>query len=208
MDHHRNSAAENRDDRIRELLDEEFRSRGRFSELEKHSGIPLNRWKNFVYKKQKASAEMIDFVCKRYPEEEEWVLTGKVHPDQQSFPFLAAVPKKWKGQTVGDRLSWVIKEWAAPKGEQLFEYLEEKSDAKIKANEWAQVILGTQEPSMKMIELVATYRPHFFEWIIRGRVSRTPQVDPTDKNSVDNWVAHEKQEQQAFIESFSARVKK
>lgn len=208
MERHKWSKAENIDDRIRELLDVEFGGRGRFGKLEELSGIPLNRWKNFVYKRQKASPEMIDFICKKCPEETVWIRTGKPHPDQKAFPFLAAVPVKWKDQTVGDRLTWAIKEWASPKGEQLFQYLEEKSNDEIEANAWAQVILGAQEPTIKMIELVATYRPHFLEWIIRGRVSGALQVDPTDKKSIDKWVQHDKQELDEFFAALAATAKK
>ncbi|HZX31560.1 MAG TPA: hypothetical protein VFF03_09430 [Rhodocyclaceae bacterium] len=175
------------DQRAKELIDEFFGGRGRFAELEKQSGIPLNRWKNFVYGKQRASQEMIDFLCKSYPEESDWLQTGAEHPDQASFPFLAAVPKKWEGQTMGDRLAWVIKEWASPRGAELFQYLENRSRGKVTADEWAQLMLGTRQPTLEMVLLVVQNRPQFLEWVIRGRVSGDYQVDPTDRHSVEEW---------------------
>lgn len=173
--------------RLKNLVERRFPKRGRFGELEGISGIGLNRWKNFYYGKQDATQEMLQFWCNKYPNDSEWLLSGVKAPSQQAFPFAASVPKKWEGQTVGDRLNWVISEWASPSGEQLFAYLEEKSDGTIAAAEWAQVIMRTKPPTLEMVSLVTQYRPHFTEWIIHGGVGTSLQVDPTDANSIERW---------------------
>lgn len=173
--------------RLKSLVDRTFPRRGRFGELETVSGIGLNRWKNFYYGKQEATQEMLGFWCKKYPNDSEWLLTGVEAPDQKEFPFLNRVPKNWEGQTVADRLNWVITEWASPVGEQLFAYLEEKSRGSIPAAEWAQVILQTKPPTVEMISLVTDQRPHFTEWVLRGNVSHNMQVNPTDADSIDRW---------------------
>jgi len=206
MKRRKSQSPEALDERAKLLIDEKFPGRGRFGELEKYSKIPLNRWKNFVYGKQKASQEIVDFLCNTYPEEAEWLRTGIEHPEQENFPFFAAVPRKWEGQSIGDRLAWAIKEWASPSGEKLFQYLEEKTNGAIKANDWAQVMLGTQQPTIAMILLVTTYRPHFFEWIIRGRVGFGRQVDPTSKQSIDMWIQGQKEEWQAITQAMKKAV--
>lgn len=173
--------------RLRELISATFPSRGRFSALQDASGISANRWKNFYYKKQEAAADMVDFWCKKYPNEQTWLLTGVAAPNQADFPFSAPIPRAWEGQTIGDRLNWVIKEWAAPTGEQLFSYLEEKSRGRIAASEWSRVVLRLSEPTIEMVQLVCDFRPRFTEWVVLGRVSHEPAVNPTDHVSVEKW---------------------
>lgn len=173
--------------RLRELIEVTFPTRGRFSALEDASGITASRWKNFYYKKQEAAADMVDFWCKKYPMEQNWLLTGIAAPNQADFPFSAPVPRAWEGQTIGDRLNWVIREWASPSGEQLFSYLEAKSQGRIAASEWSKVVLRLAEPTLEMVQLVCEFRPRFTEWVVLGRVAYEPSVDPTDQASVEKW---------------------
>lgn len=185
--------------RLKTLVERRFPKRGRFGELEAISGIGLNRWKNFYYGKQDATQEMLQFWCSKYPNDSDWLLSGVEAPSQKEFPFTARVPKKWEGQTVGDRLNWVISEWAFPSGEQLFAYLEEKSGQTIAAAEWAQVIMRTKPPTLEMVGLVARYRPHFTEWVIRGAVGKNLQVDPTDADSIERWKEMEEKLYAEFV---------
>lgn len=173
-------------ERLKGLIEHRYPSRGRFGELESVSGINANRWKNFFYRKQEATQEMVLFWCKKYPDNADWLLTGIEAPEQKSFPFAARVPKRWEGQTVADRLNWVITEWAAPSGEQLFNYLEEKSGGRIPASDWARVVLRADQPTVDMIAVVSEYRPYFTEWVITGGVSKM-QVDPSDRDSIECW---------------------
>ena len=150
------------------------------------SQISENKWKNFYYRKQEATQELVYFWKEKYPEEADWLQSGVESPDQEGYPFLTRVAQKFNGQTVGDRLNWAIAEWASPSGEKLFRYLSEKNPM-ISADEWSRVILRTAEPTIEMIAVVANFRPHFTEWIIRGTVTSDMQVDPTDKESVAAW---------------------
>lgn len=173
--------------RLRDLIEATFPTRGRFRALEEASGLSASRWKNFFYRKQEAAADMVDFWCKKYPMEQQWLLTGIDAPNQAEFPFCAPVPRAWEGQTIGDRLNWVIREWASPSGEQLFSYLEAKSQGRIPASEWSRVVLRLAEPTLEMVQLVCEFRPRFTEWIVLGHVGREPPVDPTDQASVEKW---------------------
>jgi hypothetical protein len=172
-------------ERLRDLITERYPARGRFTVLGQVSEINANRWKNFYYRKQEAAADMVGFWCKKYPMDERWLTTGTRAPAQDGYPFAAPVPTKWEGQTIGDRLIWIIKEWASPRAEQLFAYLEEKSGGQISAAEWSRVILRLEEPSLQMVQLVCKARPIFTQWLILGWASKSGGVDPTDEESVD-----------------------
>lgn len=176
-------------ERLRELIRHEYGSRGRFSLLEQASGLPATRWKNFYYGKQSASPEMIEFARRRHPERETWLITGERIPPNEGLAFSGDGPRKAEVETIRDRLNWVIREWAAPRGEHLFDYLEEKSGGTIKAGEWAQVILGRSEPSLAMFAVVAQRMPEFLQWVLLGSAAGdgVPQVDPTDEESVKAW---------------------
>lgn len=171
--------------RLRTLLSEQLGSRGKFAWLESLSNIPAHRWKNFAYGKQAASPEMVAFAEAQFPEWAIWLQTGNLLPEQKDYPFAAPVPTHLaKDGTIAMRLAWVVHEFASPRGEALFEYLEQRSRGQIKADKWAAVILNNQTPTLDMILLVADARPHFFEWICRGRIGYPLQVDPLDKDSV------------------------
>lgn len=193
-------------ERLRELIEQKYPRRGRFGELELVSEINASKWKNFYYRKQGATQEMLQFWCKKYTVEADWLLTGIRPPEQDDFPFGALVPKRWDGQTVGDRLNWVISEWASPQGEMLFKYLEQKSFGEIHAADWAQLVLKTAPPSIEMITLVCEMRPHFTEWIIRGTTSGSLQVDPTDRESVAKWTRAKREIWDALSDTLSTSV--
>lgn len=176
-------------ERLRSLIDDKYPSRGRFTVLAEVSGISAARWKNFYYRKQDATPDMLDFWCRSYPMEKVWLTTGIDQSAKEGFPFAAPVPHDWEGQTVGDRLNWVIKEWASPSGEHLFRYLEGKSGGRIPAADWSKVVLRMEEPTIEMIRLVCSYRPRFTEWVMLGSVSGEPAVDPTDLSSIEKWKA-------------------
>lgn len=174
-------------ERLRALIAERFPERGRFGVLERLSSVNANRWKNFYYRKQEAAADMVEFWCKKYPMDERWVLTGIRAPSQSEYPFAAPVPTTWEGQTIGDRLVWVVKEWASPRADQLFAYLEEKSQGRITAAEWSRVVLRLEEPSLPMVELVCRARPIFTQWVLLGYAGKNPGVDPTNQESVEMY---------------------
>jgi len=48
-------------ERLRTFVQNRFNSRGKFTELESLSGISASKWKNFLYKKQEATQELLEF---------------------------------------------------------------------------------------------------------------------------------------------------
>lgn len=175
-------------ERLRQLVGGAFGSRGRFELLERASSIPAGRWKNFYYRKQSASPEMLAFARQQWPESEDWLSTGESSPRQGQFPFSAKVPRKLETETVRDRLNWVIREWASPRGENLFDYLAQRSRGAVAAADWAKVVLGVAEPTLEMLTVVCQARPMFTCWVLLGHTSGELQVDPTNDDSVKAWV--------------------
>lgn len=174
--------------RLRGCVEKRFPQRGRFRELEEVSSISASRWKNFFYGRTLASQEMIDFWCNKFPDECDILLHGVENSIEGEAPFGGvATLKERPNRTIAERLTWVIFEWASPSGDQLFSYLEEKSQGEISADDWKQVIIHAAPPSAAMVAVVGEYRPHFIEWIIRGATTGDGQVDPTDKQSILEW---------------------
>lgn len=174
--------------RLRGRIERRFSQRGRFRELEEASTISASRWKNFFYGRTEAAKEMVDFWCSKFPDECDFLLHGVSNNlEIEDFFESVTVLKDRPSRTIAERLTWVIFEWASPSGEQLFSYLEEKSNGTIPAEDWKQVINNAAPPSAAMVEVVGDYRPHFIEWIIRGVTSGSGQVDPTDKQSIHQW---------------------
>ncbi|MFJ9450271.1 hypothetical protein [Herbaspirillum sp. NPDC101397] len=189
-------------ERLRDQIVRRFGERGKFRLLEEASGINESKWKNLYYRKQEATAEIIDFWCRRYPEDEVWLKTGKAQPREADYPFLAPVATTWEGQTITDRLNWVITEWASPVGEDLMKYLEEKSGKKISASQWSKVIMRLEEPTLEMVKVVCEARPLFTQWVLLGKVPSPMQVDPSDEQSVAEWAKKEKKSWKTFEKWF------
>ncbi len=176
-------------ERLREAIQEELSSRGKFTYLANKSEIPASNWKNFYYKRQEATEEMINFWINNYPDWEYYLFTGNSgFMKEQKAIFGITEPDKDQCKTLRDRLNWVIREWASPRGEKLFKYLQEKSGGSISAKEWADVILDIADPTIEMLQIVLSYRPHFSEWVLLGRRSHElRQVDPSDKAILHQW---------------------
>jgi hypothetical protein len=176
-------------ERLRELIQLRFGDRGRFRSLEEASGIPEWKWKNFFYRRQEAGKDQVSFWVETYPEDEPWLVRGIHTPGREEFPFNAEPPVARQDQTIGDRLNWVIEEFAAPRGEQLFTYLAGRYGRGITTEDWRTVILRKAQPTLEMVALVCSDRPMFTEWVLLGRASPVA-VDPTDKASVERWKSH------------------
>ena len=174
-------------ERLRTLITRKFSDRGRFRLLEEASGIGASKWKNFFYKKQEATPELVNFWSQKFPDDEVWLRTGVESPNKDGFPFLAEPPRWWEGQTIGDRLNWVIAEWASPKNDSLFSYLEDRSAGQIEAEEWKKVILRLKEPTAEMVQVVCSARPMFTMWVLLGTVVATLNVDPTSAESINEY---------------------
>lgn len=176
-------------ERLRELVTQRFQSRGRFNKLESVSGIGATKWKNFFYRKQEASQELLRYWCINFPDSENWLLTGVTSSDINGYPFGAPAPtlNGLVKLSVADRLIWAITEFASPQGTELFEYLATRSRGTVTSTEWSSMIQKTSEPTLKMVGFICELRPYFTEWIITGHTSRMPQVDPTDSLSIKKW---------------------
>lgn len=186
-------------DRARQLIDDQVGDRGRFALLEEMSGINVGQWKNFYYKRQLINEKMLSFLVQKFPHDKIWLLTGNKAPEQSEYPFDAPIPKESDCQTVGQRLNWVIRECASPKGKMLFEYLQGRYKT-ISADEWAQVVLGVTEPTLNMVVAICRDQPHFIEWVLLGHAGAT-QVDPSNKMSVDAWKAKKDRDFQELAKS-------
>lgn len=167
------------DIRLRELIEKRFPGRSRFTRLEASSRIPQGKWKNFFYRKQSATQSMLAWWPESFPEDWQYLMLGTIRPSQKNFPFNAPVPDASKMQSVGNRMRWVIVEWCGDKEAKIFEFLEQSSEGRVTASEWARCILGTQQPTLAMLEVVCNARPIFGQWVIRGTVSNdVEQCDP------------------------------
>lgn len=173
-------------ERLRELIQNRYGDRGRFRLLHEASGIPEWKWKNFFYRRQEAGQDQIEFWITTYPEEETWLLTGTHPPDRESFPFSGEPPIAREDSTVGDRLRWVIEEFASPRGEALFRYLAGRYRVNA-AEDWEAMMLRKTEPTLTMVQSVCQDRPLFAQWVLLGH-AYTISVDPTDKTSIQRWI--------------------
>lgn len=175
--------------RLRELIDERFQTRGRFSALELASGISTSKWKNFYYGKQEATQALLQFWCQKFPETENWLLKGAWGAEFDRYPFNYPAPITSKSDvlSLADRLIWVINEWAGTHAAQLYKYLSQSTNEEITADEWEKMIHRDVEPTLQMIELVCKFRPYFTEWIVTGATGAFPQADPTDSRSIKIW---------------------
>jgi hypothetical protein len=130
---------------------------------------------------------MIEFWCKNFPGDEDWLRTGANILNGEDNPFSVEIPAWQQRQTLRDRLNWVISEWCSQAGTRLFQFLESKSDGKINGREWFDMILGAKPPTADMIEFVCSKRPHFTCWVICG--AKYPmQVSPENEDSIRAWL--------------------
>lgn len=174
-------------ERLLEQVKNNYPERGKFGLLEEMTGVPSDRWKNFWYGKQSATEEMLKGWLKAHPDDESWIRHGKIAPHQSEWCFGTPIPQDRDMRTIGDRLNWVIKEWASPVGQRLFSYLAEKSNGKVSADEWAKVVMGLAQPSAEMVSIVCSRRLMFVDWVLFGTANSSDQVDPTDQESVQQW---------------------
>jgi len=177
-----------------------FGDRGRFTLLEEASGIAANRWKNLYYGKQAATAEQLNFWTATYPEDEIWILTGK--EDDGGYLFGTPTESAMGRDSVGDRLNWVIEEFASPRGNDLIDYLTDRYGSTITRAEWKKLLLRQAEPTMEMVELICRERPHFAAWVVLGFAPHL-SVDPTNEESIKAWKKQRIDELEALLSGIS-----
>lgn len=174
-------------ERLVRRIEERFGHRGKFALLEEASGIAATRWKNLFYGKQAATDEQLQYWISSFPEDEVWLLTGA--GDHSGFPFGTSIESALGRGTVGQRLNWVIEEFASPRGYDLIDYLSRRFGpdvAHVSTEDWKGLVLRKTEPSLEMVSLVCKERPHFAAWVLLGYVPKI-SVDPTDESSVKAW---------------------
>jgi hypothetical protein len=73
---------ENLDERMRRVVDSKIPNIQKFRELQRISNdtIAANNWKNWYHGKQRPTVQMIEFVCKKYPEMAFWISVGVLPP--------------------------------------------------------------------------------------------------------------------------------
>lgn len=192
-------------ERLRDWIKNHYPQRGKFTQLQKDSQIPAQRWKDLYYGRQYATAEMTEFLKSISTSDAIWVLSGVYPPKQESYPFLTAPPTDHESENLTMRLIWVIKEWTSPRGADLFNYLGEKFDQRISPQQWADVILGKSEPTVEMVELVCRERAHLAVWIVGGSTCcATNQVDPTNEESIKSW----QEDSLSLLENLTKEIKK
>jgi hypothetical protein len=63
-------------DRMRMIIDACISGRSKFSQLEKITNLPEDAWKSFYYSKQRPNQDMIESLCKTWPQYAFWLGTG------------------------------------------------------------------------------------------------------------------------------------
>lgn len=67
------SARSDLNDRLRKLITLRYPVRGKFRALGEESGIASDRWKNFFYRKQDATKEMLSAWLVQYPSDKDFI---------------------------------------------------------------------------------------------------------------------------------------
>ena len=167
---------------LRQLIANTFKNRGRFSELESISGISASSWKNYYYERQEATQAMVNFWCSFQPESSSFLLSKITTNSDAPWPPITSTEL-----SLAERLNWVIQVYCPNNADHLFEYLSKRSRGDITAEDWEKMIHKTIEPTLGMVIVICQMIPYFTEWIIRGYVNSMPQVDPTNKRTVDEY---------------------
>ena len=141
-------------DKLRELVNQKFQTRGRFKELESLSGIGASKWKNFLYKKQEATQELINFWADTYQDYD--------FPISQNadFSFYAA------DREVSERLRTFVEKRFQTRGR--FTLLESVSG--IKANKWKNFYYGKQLASQELLQFWFKKFPDTQNWILTDNI--------------------------------------
>jgi hypothetical protein len=177
-------------ERLRTWIDDNYSGWGRLARLAEDSLIRAYRWRDLCAGRQFAAPDMLEFVRTISTADANWIETGVRAPVEEGYPFLTNPPTAQDRASLADRLNWVIREWAGPRGIKLYAYLESRYKKRISADDWASMILGASQPTAEMVELVCSERRYFTEWVVTGSASRNSspgQVDPCDADSIAAW---------------------
>ena len=103
------------DERIFEVIDVKLGRKKIYEVLERSSGISRASWKNAAYKKQRATSEMIEFVCKQWPEYCYWIGTGA--KPYQDIEHTTAQEERFKRYSFHDVIRKEPLEWTSDEEE-------------------------------------------------------------------------------------------
>ena len=129
-------------DRMLVVIQAKTESKRRFKEMEELTGIPSDRWSAFSLGRQRPTAEMIEAVCKAWPQYAFWISLGITDPENghvapttiDSFcPIVRGIEQEFATAEFKYLLSWLERE---PKEkEELLLRRREIEDSVLKARE-------------------------------------------------------------------------
>lgn len=104
--------------RVREVIEQRTKEKGRVKELERLTGISASSWKNFLNGQQKATIAMVEKISQTFPEVAFWIATGI------SDDHYGHVTPKWsstfhyKGRSSSSTVKYFQEELIPPSKEQ------------------------------------------------------------------------------------------
>lgn len=139
-------------ERLRGFISERFQARGRFSALESASGISASKWKNFFYKSQEATQELLLFWLKKFPDD-------SIYQNGNQYINLFPLSKE-----VSSRLRELIDERFQARGR--FISLELASG--VGASKWKNFYYGKQEATQALLQFWCQKFPESENWLVNG----------------------------------------
>lgn len=80
-------------ERIKEVLEFKLGRKGKVVAVERLSGINYSSWQSMLYGRQRATSEMIEFVCRQWPECAYWIATGTLPEEGLEHKRVSGVSK-------------------------------------------------------------------------------------------------------------------
>jgi hypothetical protein len=139
-------------ERLRGFISQRFQARGRFSALESVSGISASKWKNFFYKSQEATQELLLFWQENFPDDSIY---------QNGNQYIDLLPFS---KDVSSRLRGLIGERFQTRGR--FSALELASG--ISASKWKNFYYGKQEATQALLQFWCQKFPESENWLLKG----------------------------------------
>lgn len=139
-------------ERLRGFISQRFQERGRFSALELSSGISASKWKNFFYKSQEATQELLLFWLENFPDD-------SIYQNGNQYIDLLPLSKE-----VSSRLRDLIGERFQTRGR--FSALELASG--ITASKWKNFYYGKQEATQALLKFWCQKFPESENWLLKG----------------------------------------
>lgn len=139
-------------ERLRGFVAQRFQARGRFDALETLSGISASKWKNFYYKKQEATQELLQFWAEKFSDD-------SLYPSGNQFIDLLPSSKD-----VSARLRGLIEQKFQSRGR--FSALENLSG--ISESKWKSFFYGKQGATQALLQFWCQKFPESENWLIKG----------------------------------------